>query len=195
MLLTIFLKIPDMNQIIIIGETAAEIIRSVQDQYPDISLHYASHIQAVQHILSFGQSAIIISRDTPLSPEDRAALPTSISPGNLLLIWPPDDEILPWFETLIQQEELAPGDRGIALSGDLTAENIELKGRVEALESAVRSLVAALSQCDPWPEAYADDHETWEMIMQGVPAAGMSPNEQGNTDEEDTYEEEYEEDD
>lgn len=183
-----------MNQIIIIGETAAEIIRSIQNQYPDILLHYASHIQAVQDILSFSQSAIIISRDTPLSPEDRAALPTSNSPGNLLLIWPPDDEILPWFETLIQQEEREPEERSNASHGDLTAENTELKGRVEALESAVRSLVAALSQCDPWPEAYADDHETWEMIMQGVPSAGMSPDEQGSTDEEEQYEE-YEDDD
>lgn len=185
-----------MKQIIIIGETAAAIIRQVQDQYPDISLHYASHIQTVHDMLSSSQSnSVIISRDTPLSPADMRALPESITPANLLLIWPPDEEILPWFETLMHQHEQAPEERGITSPVDLITENTELKGRVEALESAVHSLVAALSQCDPWPEAYADDHETWEMIMQGVPAAGMSPNEQDSTDEEGQYDDEYEEDD
>lgn len=185
-----------MNQIIIIGKTATEMIRSVQDQYPDISLHYASHIQAVLDLLSVSQSAgVIISRDVSLSSEDMPAPLSSISPGNRYLIWPPDEEILPWFTALTQQAGHITEKRGVGSPGDLTAENEELKGRVEALESAVRSLVAALSQCDPWPEAYADDHETWEMIMQGVPTAGMSPKQQDLTDDEGEYDEAYEEDD
>lgn len=188
-----------MHQIILIGETATRIAEPFIKKFPDLPIVCARNIEEAQKNLnSTRKTDVLISRDAePIPLPNLLQLTQQRKNYNITIIWPPDEAIGPYIQEMTEQASTLTKSVETVISPEnaekIQTENAELQARVTALESAIRSLVAALSQCDPWPEAYADDHETWEMIMQGIPQAGMAPDDddeqQYTTDEDESDEE------
>jgi hypothetical protein len=165
-----------MKKIILIGEVARRNGEKISQVHPDFPFIYAKNIsEAFKNLETTYQTDVLISRDAEqFAPEDAILLQQLNNRDGLKIIWPPDESIELILQTLTEEISTKEEDGEHASSEEydnLQEKNAELQSRVDALESAVRSLVAALSQCDPWPEAYADDHETWELLMQGIPSA------------------------
>lgn len=164
--------------IIILGETAARIVRVHLTDLPEDSLiSVQTMTQALTYLQKGYASALVISRDGPVITEDELNRLTRIhrlyQPP---ILWPQDELLESYVRQLVASRRWTmekAKEPHISNAEDLRVKNAELTARVASLEAAVRSLVAALSQCDPWPEAYAGEQETWEMIMQGIPVADL----------------------
>jgi hypothetical protein len=154
-------------------------------------------VESLEQVNDYFQSSdaagLIITRDRlDITHEDISGLLHILGPSRFLLFWP-SDEVMDRFIGSV----LTPGENGDTKS----YHNEDLRGRISrletknaSLEATVRTLVAALSQCDPWPEAYAGDENAWDLIMQNVPVADLDQGEFDQSyDENSGEEEEFEE--
>lgn len=186
------------QKIIFLGKDASPIASSLTSYQTEIELIYADTLAKVRmHADPADGAILLISRDMEnLTEEDLLSISDLYFQ---LIVWPPDDVIPalirivaargrdlsaaePVIDTLVQSSEI------------LLKKNQELSGRITALEAVVRSLLAALSQYDPAVEAYAGEEDAWELMMQGLPAAGQAP-EEYSEEEYDDSDEDMEEDD
>jgi len=149
---------------------------------------------AVEYLQNSDAAGLIISRDRQdISSDDLVSLVQALGSSRFLLLWPPDEMMK--VVRLMQSVEKAEKD-GSDDPESLHARIAILEARNASLEASMKTLVAALSQCDPWPEAYAGDEDAWELIMQGIPIADQDAEDFGNTgddegsDEEEDYAEE-----
>ncbi|WP_319580108.1 hypothetical protein [uncultured Methanospirillum sp.] len=149
--------------------------------------------KAVEYLKSNDAAGLIISRDRQdISPDDLVTLVQALGSSRFLLLWPPD-EMMRVIRPVpsVEKEEKEGSDDPESLHTRIAI----LEARNASLEASMKTLVAALSQCDPWPEAYAGDENAWELIMQGIPVADLDAEDFGDTgdDEGSDEEEEYDE--
>nr|WP_319538351.1 hypothetical protein [uncultured Methanospirillum sp.] len=149
--------------------------------------------KAVEYLQSSDAAGLIISRDRQdISPDDLVTLVQALSSSRFLLLWPPD-EMMRVVRPVpsVEKEEKEGSDDPESLHARIAI----LEARNASLEASMKTLVAALSQCDPWPEAYAGDEDAWELIMQGIPVADQDAEDFGDTgdDEGSDEDEEYDE--
>ena len=170
-----------MHKVIILGVGASRVTESLLRDQPSNRLLVAESLAGARELLDSGIGDILlISRDvTDLDETELLHLSTV---DYQMIIWPPDHLLLPLISHLASQnpqniEDESPIDQLVQSSEELIRKNLELTTRITALEAVVRSLIAALSQYDPAIEAYAGEKDAWELMMLGLPAAGLPPEE------------------
>lgn|GEM_PF-6358870 len=151
-----------------------------------------SLIKAIEYLQSNDAAGLIISRERhDISPDDLVTLLQALGSSQFLLLWPPE-EIMKVVRPITVKKEMKDESND---PENLQSRIAILEARNASLEALMKTLVAALSQCDPWPEAYAGDEDAWELIMQGIPVADLDAEDFGDTgdDEGSGEEEEYDE--
>lgn len=170
-----------MRKIIVLGKTASQTVRLLKNDQKDCPFIIADTIaDAIDWLEGQVSDSLLISRDMV---DIKEAEFLQILTGNhRSIIWPPDNLIEPFIRHLTRSlseisEDDAIIDTFIKSSEILIRKNQDLTTRIIALEGAVKSLLSALSQYDPVAEAYTGEIDAWELIMQGLPTAGLDPDE------------------
>ena len=179
--------------ILILGNTGGGLEENPTGDKENRFVPVESLLKAVEYIQSSDAAGLIISRDRQdISPDDLVTLVQALGSSRFLLLWPPD-EMMRVIRPVpsVEKEEKEGSDDPESLHAIIAI----LEARNASLEESMKTLVAALSQCDPWPEAYAGDENAWELIMQGIPVADLDVEDFGDTgdDEGSDEEEEYDE--
>jgi len=161
------------SPILILGEAGIRIAHDNSKEVQDgIFLPVYSITEAFEHLQKGNAEGLIISREWKDIPADELVNLVQKGSSWFLLLWPPDEVLVNFIRFIgIQrrpENEHAPDDMK-----ELHARIASLESRNTSLEASVRTLLAALSQCDPLPEAYAGDENAWELILQGVPVADL----------------------
>ncbi len=184
-----------MRKITILGETASHAAQLLMQDRSDCPFIIADTVADARYWLDSQVSDILlISRD--MVDINEAEILQIFTDNHRTIIWPPDHLI----ESLIRlltgslsefSEEESIIDTFIQSSEILIKKNQDLTTRITALEGAVRSLLSALSQYDPAAEAYTGDNDAWNLIMQGLPTAGLDSEEypEGEYDDPEEFEE------
>ena len=161
------------------------------DKHENWLVPVESLIKAVEYLQSNDAAGLIISRERhDISPDDLVTLVQALGSSRFLLLWPPDEMMKVVRPVTVKREMKDESDDPESLHARI----VILEARNASLEASMKTLVAALSQCDPWPEAYAGDEDAWELIMQGIPVADKDAEDFGDTgDDEGSSEEEYDE--
>lgn len=185
-----------MHKVILLGNSAIQNARSELSEKPEKCYIVADSFHELFNLLKEGEGHIVvISRDAPgFGREELFRLRDLDENESICFIWPPDDTLSAIISSLstpagieMSGEQISNPDQ----SGEqnLIVRNQELTERITALEAVVRSLLTALSQFDLSYEAYTGEEDAWKLIMRGLPAAELSPDdfledESGEIDEE-----------
>ncbi|HWQ64767.1 MAG TPA: hypothetical protein VN429_10160 [Methanospirillum sp.] len=154
-------------------------------------------VKSLEQVNDYFQSSdaagLIITRDRlDITHDDISSLLHILGPSRFLLFWPSDEIMDRFIGAVLTSGENA--DTKSYHNEELRARISTLETRNVSLEATVRTLLAALSQYDPWPEVYAGDEKAWDLIMQNVPVADQDQGEFDQSyDENSGEEEEFEE--
>ncbi|WP_109969234.1 hypothetical protein [Methanospirillum lacunae] len=170
-----------------------------KDQGEDDQERQVVQVESLENIKDYFQSndaaGLIITGDRQdIRHDDISDILHILGPSRFLLFRPSDEVMDRFIRSLLTSNEKAD-------TKSYRDDYDELRGRIStletknaSLEATIRTLVAALSQCDPWPEAYAGDENAWDLIMQNVPVADQDQAEFDQSyDENSGEEEEFEE--
>ncbi len=177
--------------ILMLGNTGGGLDENPTSDKENWLVPVESLIKAVEYLQSSDAAGLIISRERhDISPDDLVTLVQALGSSRFLLLWPPDEMmkvVRPVTLKKVMKDELDDPE-------NLHDKIAILKARNASLEASMKTLVAALSQCDPWPEAYAGDEDAWELIMQGIPVADKDALDFSDSgDDGESSEEEYDE--
>lgn len=179
--------------VLILGKTSAKNWDLAENRQREV-MQVESLDKARDLLLSSNAAGLIITRDMQnITSYDISDLLHILRPTRFLLFWP-SDEMIHKFIGYVPP----PGEKGDTKNfrdEELQNRISTLETRNASLEATIRTLIAALSQYDPWPEVYAGDEKAWDLIMQNVPVADQDSGEfhqpyDDNSQEDDEYEEE-----
>jgi hypothetical protein len=182
--------------ILILGKNP---FKTLQDPAPGEQERQVVQVESLEKVKDYIHSndaaGLIINRDRQdITHDDISGILQILGLSRFLLLWPPDEVLDRFISSLLASNERANTKTFGEDRDDLQARIVTLKAKNASLEATIRTLVAALSQCDPWPEAYTGDENAWDLIMQNVPVADQDQGEfEQSYDEDSGEDEEFEE--
>jgi hypothetical protein len=156
-------------------------------------------VESLENVKDYFQSSdaagLIITRERQdITHDDISDLVHILGSTRFLLFWPSKDVMDRLIGSVLTSGEKAETKSYHDDYDELRSRISTLETKNASLEATIRTLVAALSQYDPWPEAYAGDENAWDLIMQNVPVADQDQGEfdqsfDDNSGEEEEFEE------
>ncbi len=185
------------GMILLLGETASQMAQDFTTGEQKIRFFPVKDLEeAKEQFFKNKAVGLIISRDRrDINPENVLNLIQNTIKNQrttpFLLLWPPD-EMLNRFIRLVHASTETIADIDTCDPEKLKTRIATLEAKNATLEGSIRTLVAALSQCDPWPEAYAGEESAWELVMQGLPVADRDSEEYSGIEDDEGSDEEGE---
>jgi len=164
--------------VFILGKIAFTKTQDQADGYHKSEVVQVESLEILKDSIRNSDSAgLIITRDRKdITHDDISDLLYILGPTRFLLLWP-SDEMIDRFIWSVASSEKADTNSYHNDHDDLQSRIATLESKNASLEATVRTLVAALSQYDPWPEVYTSDKKAWDLIIQNIPVADQDQEE------------------